>query len=146
MGTTVRMYLPRSAASSQPTGDTVRQAPAPTGAAAGPVLLVEDNCEVAAGLTAVLEMMGHDVIHMENADDALEALLAGEQYRIVLSDVQMPGKMNGIDLVEWMKANRPRQTVALMTGYADELERARNTGVPIFAKPFNAEELTALMS
>jgi signal transduction histidine kinase/CheY-like chemotaxis protein len=146
MGTTVRMYLPRSAASTQPAGDTVRQAPAPTEAVVGPVLLVEDNHEVAAGLTAVLEMMGHDVIHMESADDALEALLAGERYRIVLSDVQMPGKMNGIDLVEWMKTNRPRQTVALMTGYADELERARSTGVPIFAKPFDAEELTALMS
>ncbi|CAD6561260.1 ATP-binding protein [Paraburkholderia sabiae] len=145
-GTTIRMYLPKSAVSAGPAADSVRPAPPVTDAVAGPVLLVEDNHEVAAGLTAVLEMMGHNVIHMENADDAREAMISGECYKIVLSDVQMPGKMNGIDLVEWMKSNRPRQVVALMTGYADELERARSTGVPIFAKPFDAEELTALMS
>jgi CheY-like chemotaxis protein len=75
----------------------------------------------------------------------LLALQAGEQFKLVLSDVQMPGKMSGIDLAEWMKANRPGQPVALMTGYADELERARRTGVPIFAKPFDAEQLAPLI-
>jgi hypothetical protein len=45
----------------------------------------------------------------------------------------MPGRSNDIDLAEWMKINRPEQPVAQMTGYADELERARRTGVPIQA-------------
>jgi CheY-like chemotaxis protein len=109
-------------------------------------LLVEDNHEVAAGLAAVLEIMGHDVTHLTSADDALRALQAGEQFALVLSDVQMPGKLSGIDLAEWLKTNRPKQPVALMTGYADELERARRTGVPIFAKPFDAQELAQLIS
>jgi hypothetical protein len=33
-----------------------------------------------------------------------------------------------------------------MTGYADELDRARRTGVPIFAKPFDSNELVALLA
>ncbi len=109
------------------------------------MLLIEDNREVAASLSAVLEMMGHDVTHFESADDALPALKAGREFRLVLSDVQMPGEMNGIDLAEWLKENRPEQPLALMTGYADELERARKTGIPIFAKPFDAEELESLL-
>jgi CheY-like chemotaxis protein len=109
-------------------------------------LLVEDNDEVAAGLSAVLELMGHRVTHLANADDALLTLQTSQQFTLVLSDVQMPGKLNGIDLAEWLKANRPEQPVALMTGYADELERARNTGVPIFAKPFDVEDLEPLFA
>ncbi|CAG9225877.1 hypothetical protein PSAB6_450161 [Paraburkholderia sabiae] len=66
-------------------------------------------------------------------------------FIVVLSDVQMPGKLSGIDLAVWLKTNRPKQPVALMTGYADELERARRTGVPIFAKPFDAQELAPLI-
>jgi len=138
-GTTVRLYFPKAAALAEE-----RQAPehlCASAAHASEILLVEDNHEVAASLSAALELMGHEVTHLASADDALLALQAGQQYSFVLSDVQMPGKMNGIDLAEWLKANRPRQPVALMTGYADELERARLADIPIFAKPFNAEDL-----
>ncbi|MEI6000102.1 response regulator [Paraburkholderia bengalensis] len=142
IGTTVRLYFPRAAARDIPAGDSAQP---PTTAAGRHVLLIEDNREVAASLSAVLEMMGHDVTHFESADDALPALKAGREFRLVLSDVQMPGEMNGIDLAEWLKENRPEQPLALMTGYADELERARKTGIPIFAKPFDAEELESLL-
>lgn len=142
-GTTLRLYLPKAVL-----GDAPRPQPASVtsvGAHAS-VLLVEDNQEVAEGLAAVLEIMGHDVTHLASADEALRALQAGEEFALVLSDVQMPGELNGIELAEWLKTNRPKQPVALMTGYADELERARRTGVPIFAKPFDAQELAPLIS
>ncbi|MFP3556924.1 response regulator [Paraburkholderia sp. SIMBA_049] len=143
VGTTLRLYLPKSAAREL---EVTNLTPKASAAAHEPVLLVEDNQEVAEGLAAVLQVMGHHVTHFGNADEALVALKSGERFKLVLSDVQMPGKLNGIDLAEWMKANRPDQPVALMTGYADELERARLTGVPIFAKPFAAEELAPLIS
>ncbi|OUL83299.1 hybrid sensor histidine kinase/response regulator [Paraburkholderia hospita] len=143
VGTTLRLYLPKSAAREL---EVTNLTPKASAAAHEPVLLVEDNQEVAEGLAAVLQVMGHHVTDFGNADEALVALKSGERFKLVLSDVQMPGKLNGIDLAEWMKANRPDQPVALMTGYADELERARLTGVPIFAKPFAAEELAPLIS
>ncbi|MFP3646181.1 ATP-binding protein [Paraburkholderia sp. SIMBA_054] len=147
LGTTVRLYLPKSVArdiavTEHAAGDPGRR----TEFAANEILLVEDNDEVAAGLSAVLELMGHHVTRLANADDALLTLQTGQQFRLVLSDVQMPGKLNGIDLAEWLKANRPEQPLALMTGYADELERARNTGVPIFAKPFDVGDLEPLFA
>ena len=109
------------------------------------ILLVEDNQEVADALQAVLESMGHVATHLPTSDDALAVLQSGAQYDLVLSDVQMPGRTNGIDLAEWVKQYRPEQLIALMTGYAVELERARKTGVRIFAKPFDSDELAVLL-
>ncbi len=111
----------------------------------GSVLLVEDNEEVAAGVAAVLEVFGVRVHHATTAHDALRVLNEGESFDLVLSDIQMPGQLNGIDLAERVRASWPSLKIALMTGYADEIERARHIGIPILAKPFDIDELHALV-
>ena len=141
-GTTVRIFLPRYRERAALAGADAR-GPLPT--TAGAVLLVEDNEEVAAGVTAVLETFGCEVRHEPTADQALDVLSAGERFELVLSDIQMPGRLNGIDLAEKVRSAWPSQKIALMTGYADELERARRLGVAILAKPFNIDELHALV-
>jgi CheY-like chemotaxis protein len=144
-GTTVRLYLPRHRERTAAAADveTLRR-PVPT--PAGVVLLVEDNEDVAAGVAAVLETFGCEVRHEPTADQALDVLSGGERFELVLSDIQMPGKLNGIDLAEKVRSAWPSQKIALMTGYADELERARRLGVAILAKPFNIDELHALVA
>ncbi|MGF6741946.1 response regulator [Paraburkholderia atlantica] len=142
-GTTVRMFLPRYRERAATAGVDARQ-PLPT--AAGAVLLVEDNEDVAAGVTAVLETFGCEVHHEPTADQAFDVLSAGSRFELVLSDVQMPGKLNGIDLAEKIRSAWPSQKIALMTGYADELDRARRLGIAILAKPFNIDELHALVA
>ncbi len=144
-GTTVRLYLPRyrERQKTSPAGSETVQQPVP--ATAGVVLLVEDNEDVAAGVAAVLETFGCEVRHEPTADQALDVLTSGARFELVLSDIQMPGKLNGIDLAEKVRSAWPSQKIALMTGYADELERARRLGVAILAKPFNIDELHALV-
>ncbi len=144
-GTTVRLYLPRyreRQSALAPEAETVQQS-APS--SLGMVLLVEDNEDVAAGVAAVLETFGCEVRHEPTADQALGVLEGGAKFELVLSDIQMPGKLNGIDLAEKVRSEWPTQKIALMTGYADELERARRLGVAILAKPFNIDELHALV-
>jgi signal transduction histidine kinase len=144
-GTTVRIYLPRYRERQKarvPEADTKEQA-VPSGL--GTVLLVEDNPDVAAGVAAVLETFGCEVRHEPTADLAFDVLATGATFELVLSDIQMPGKLNGIDLAEKVRSAWPTQKIALMTGYADELERARRIGVAILAKPFNIDELHALV-
>ncbi|SAK87842.1 integral membrane sensor hybrid histidine kinase [Caballeronia fortuita] len=157
-GTTVRLYLPRHHGPAR-ARSTSFVAPA---SAAAPivlssnddeqplrgmsVLLVEDNVEVAAGVTAVLEVLGCTVHHEESADAAFSLLGEGYGFDLVLSDVQMPGRMNGIDLAEQIIKRLPAQKLVLMTGYADELERAKHLGVPILAKPFDMDALLALIA
>jgi signal transduction histidine kinase/CheY-like chemotaxis protein len=145
-GTTVVMYLPHwtgedeTPAAVPPVASVARDAPSST------VLLVEDNEEVAAGLCAVLEVLGWQARHEPSGDAALRVLEAGDEFDLVLSDIQMPGACDGIKLAEWIKARRPKQPVTLMTGYADQLEQARRTGFAILAKPFNIDDLKALLN
>jgi signal transduction histidine kinase len=144
-GTTVRLYLPRYRERQKATATQIETTQAAVPAPSGVVLLVEDNEDVAAGVAAVLETFGCEVRHEPTADQALDLLTGGARFELVLSDIQMPGKLNGIDLAEKVRSAWPSQKIALMTGYADELERARRLGVAILAKPFNIDELHALV-
>jgi signal transduction histidine kinase len=145
-GTTVYLYLPRWNGEEE----AVKDVPAPGGvtrdAPSSTVLLVEDNEEVAAGLCAVLEVLGWQARHESSGDAALKVLDEGKTFDLVLSDIQMPGAYDGIKLAEWIKDKRPKQPVTLMTGYADQLDQARRTGVAILAKPFNIDDLKALLN
>ena len=155
-GTTVRLYLPHyqgSVVSSKPEAVVNRERPTASAMIDDDhplrgmsVLLVEDNADVAAGVMAVLEVFGCTVHHEESADAAFALLGEGYGFDLVLSDVQMPGSMNGIDLVEQITKRLPSQKVVLMTGYADEIERAKHLGVPILAKPFDMDDLRDLMA
>ena len=72
-------------------------------------MLVEDNDEVAAGIAAVLEVFGCSVRHETTADSALGVLNALNTFDVVLSDIQMPGKLSGLDLAEQVRAHWPEQ-------------------------------------
>jgi signal transduction histidine kinase len=153
-GTTVRLYVPRYLGVVPMPAQPVQEAPAQasrTIADENPlhgtsVLLVEDNADVAAGILAVLEVCGCSVHHEDSADGAFNLLGEGYSFDLVLSDVQMPGRMNGIDLAEQITQRLPSQKLVLMTGYADEIERAKDLGVPVLAKPFDMDDLLDLIA
>ncbi|SDC09388.1 hybrid sensor histidine kinase/response regulator [Paraburkholderia lycopersici] len=142
-GTTVHLYLPRSLA------EPPVPRPEPHEESAGMqhglnVLLVEDNEEVAAGTEALLQMMGHRVTCASDAASALEFVESAHAdgdhaspFDLVLSDIHMPGTMNGIDLAEALQGLEPALPVILVTGYAEELDRARHVDVRVLSKPFD---------
>jgi signal transduction histidine kinase/ActR/RegA family two-component response regulator len=147
-GTTVSLYLPRSAAPApQP-----RPAGGPDGAEDPPgdrrlaVLLVEDDRQVASLLTGVLQSLGHEVRHVPNAAGALEAVCGEARIDVVLSDVMMPGGMSGLDLVRELRLCRPNLPVVLATGYSEGLDRMGEAGLPVLRKPFGRDELRAALA
>jgi signal transduction histidine kinase/CheY-like chemotaxis protein len=153
-GTSVRLYLPRASGASETAADTRQAVPAPPTPEGLRVLLVEDNEEVAAGTEALLTMMGHCVTYVFNADAARAALEAardamaakgGFPFDVVLSDIHMPGRMNGIDLAEFLQSFEPHIPVILVTGYAEELDRARQVDTRVLAKPFDIALLDTLL-
>jgi signal transduction histidine kinase/ActR/RegA family two-component response regulator len=154
-GTSVRLYLPRAAAlpeAERPAEPNVEDTSAPHGLR---ILLVEDNDEVAAGTEALLQMMGHQVTCVFNADTALRLFddahakqaRTGEPlpFDLVISDIHMPGATNGIDLAEAVQAFETRLPVILVTGYAEELDRARHVDVRVLSKPFDIALLEKLL-
>ncbi|WP_062605127.1 hybrid sensor histidine kinase/response regulator [Caballeronia calidae] len=151
-GTAVRLYLPRAAAAGAPGADVAQEEVVAQEADGLRVLLVEDNEEVAAGTEALLTMMGHHVTYVFNADAAASVLetaradaAADFPFDVVLSDIHMPGQMNGIDLAEMLQRFEPHLPVILVTGYAEELDRARQVGARVLSKPFDIALLDSLL-
>src|SRR5262249_20228716 len=106
-GTTVTIFLPRSR-------HRVSQREEPATAdismkkAHGKVLLVEDNPEVAEVTGSLLEQLGYRVVHAVDASEALAKLQNDGKMRFVLSDIVMPGGMNGIDLAGEIARKYPK--------------------------------------
>lgn len=150
VGTSVRLYLPRADAAPAAAQQDAQEA-VDTDAAGGlHVLLVEDNDEVAAGTEALLCMMGHRVTSAFNADAALRLIAdalsrADDPFDVLISDIHMPGATNGIDLAEAVQTLDAPLPVILMTGYAQELERARNVNVRVLSKPFDIALLESML-
>ena len=108
----------------------------------GRLLLVEDNVEVAAATKPLLEALGCSVVHVPSADAALDALSGEAPFDIVLSDILMPGSLNGLDLAMMLRHQNPGLPVLLMTGYAAQTGQAMASGFQVLAKPVSAAALS----
>lgn len=137
-GTTVRIMLPASSTPPRP-----REASEPSSVPAdesGEVLVVEDNPDVAAATAEILTQAGYSVTRAERADKALE-LLPTRRWAGLLSDIRMPGSIDGLGLAKWVTQRMPDLPVVLMTGYSEELAQAVQLGVPVLAKPCAPAEI-----
>lgn len=143
-GTEVTLYFPASAAT-ETTGDA---RPGAVDRDLGKlVLIVEDNDEVAGSLHLLLEAMGCSAVRVGNAASAVEWLDARSQRNqlpdLVLTDVVMPGAMDGVALARHVRGTWPRLPLLLMTGYSAQVEEIVRQGFEVLPKPCSAEQLNA---
>ena len=117
--------------------------PAPS--AKGPILLIEDEPSVIAFLRAALERRGYAVVNASSGEEGLERL-AKERYAGVISDIRMPGAVNGAEVHEWIKKNRPelKARIILISGDTANSETQAflaKSGTPCIEKPFRVQQL-----
>jgi signal transduction histidine kinase/ActR/RegA family two-component response regulator len=142
-GTTVRLRFPAAHAAQVAAQDDA-QAQA---SFAMRLLLVEDNNEIAAATQLALESLGCSVQRCASADEALALLPpAGALPDAVLSDITMPGAMDGIGLARHLREHYPALPVALMTGYAQRLADAEALNIRVLPKPFDVHGLRQLLA
>lgn len=138
-GTTVRLFLPRERAPSSPTAAPRRLLE--PGTAPARILLVEDNDDVRASGTEVLRALGHTVLTASDGAQALDILRGPAGVDLLLSDVVMPGGLNGPALAGAARRLRPDLRVLLTSGYtAGALGAAEE--YPFISKPFDAAALS----
>ena len=143
-GTTIRMFLPAAAGPALDEDDT---RPAPAVALDGVrVLLVEDNDEVAEATAAVLTASGARVTRAVDADDARRKIGAMPALDVVLSDIVMPGSMNGIQLAKVLRAERPELPVVLTSGYSEQTSEATALGLDVIPKPASPQTLASAIA
>jgi signal transduction histidine kinase len=138
-GTVVRMFFPPDSVgpdAARPDGHPPRRD------LGKHVLVVEDNPEVAAALRPVLEALGCTVTALDRAADALDWL--GRQAQLpdlVLTDVVMPGEMDGLALAQQVRGRWPALKVVMMTGYAEQMDGIVRMGFTVLPKPCSVEML-----
>jgi PAS domain S-box-containing protein len=135
-GTTVSLYLPRTSEAVAPERAIETEA-VPSG---GSVLLVEDNPEVAEVSTTMLGELGYTVHAVRDAESALQA--AGErEFDLVVTDIVMPGSMDGLALARAIREGHPGLPVLLVTGYSQAAHGAQEEFV-VLRKPFQLADLS----
>ena len=108
------------------------------------ILLTEDDASVRAFVKRALELDGHAVTTAEDGGEAAEILdaRAGE-FDLLVSDIMMP-VMDGIALALRTARDHPDVTILLMTGFADQRERAHGLDAlvhDVVSKPFSLTEI-----
>jgi CheY-like chemotaxis protein/anti-sigma regulatory factor (Ser/Thr protein kinase) len=101
------------------------------------VLLVEDNLDIASATREVLQAAGCEVVHVPAPAAALQLLADDDEFDVVLSDIVMPGGIDGLELRARLLQEHPRLPVVLMTGYAEKLGEAEAQGLVVLPKPFD---------
>jgi two-component system cell cycle response regulator CpdR len=117
---------------------------ASTKAALARILIAEDEEPVRTLITRALADDGHSVVAAADGTEALEILQTEHSgFDLLLADIKMPG-MDGIALSLAVARDFPRIPIVLMTGYADQRERAAGLDALIYdviAKPFALAEI-----
>jgi two-component system, cell cycle response regulator CpdR len=107
------------------------------------ILIAEDEEAARILLSRALELDGHTIHAVADGAAALDYLQSGADADLLLTDISMP-VMDGIALALAVSRDRPALPVLLMTGFADQRERASGLDALIrgvIVKPFQIEEV-----
>lgn len=106
------------------------------------VLLVEDNVRLREMIGKTLESLGCVVFPAADASEAVGLLDGGITVQLMLSDIRMPGAMDGVALAEWVAERYPGVAILLVTGFS----QTANIRFAVLAKPFGLEHLVEAMT
>ena len=114
-----------------------------------PILLIEDEPSVTAFLRAALERRGYIVVPAASGAEGLKHLEKTD-FGGVISDIRMPGAVNGADVHDWIAVNRPdlKQRMILISGDTANYETQAllaNSRVPCIEKPFRVQNFISVV-
>jgi PAS domain S-box-containing protein len=108
------------------------------------VLVVDDEPSVRTLVSEVLEELGYSVLEAENGASGLQILESSRRVDLLITDVGLPGGMNGRQLADAALITRPDLRILFITGYAENAamgEGSLKPGMHILTKPFSLETL-----
>ena len=139
-GTTIKLYLPRAITHTEPAQLPRLHEPITMGDQK--ILLVEDNPNVRRSVVRQLTQLGYTPIEAENNDTAFAKVEEGVEFDLLLTDVVMPGGMNGYELADKVRQLRPGTPVLFTSGYTELAETSRD--MPqigrLVSKPYSQQD------
>jgi CheY-like chemotaxis protein len=144
VGTTVQIYLPRHEGESFAEDPEPVAATMPRAEAGQTVLIVDDEASVRMLVTEVLNDLGYTSIEAADGSAGLRVLESNARIDLLVTDVGLPGGINGRQMADAARRTRPDLKVLFITGYASNaavgnghLER----GMHVLTKPFAMDQL-----
>jgi CheY-like chemotaxis protein len=143
-GTTVCLYLPRHVGdeAEQPSSSGI-EAGVPVGAGET-VLVIDDEPVVRMLVVDVLEELGYAALEASDGPEGLKVLQSKARVDLLISDVGLPGGLNGRQVADAARALRPDLKVLFITGYAENAVLNNGHlehGMHVVTKPFAVEDL-----
>ncbi|MBM0207224.1 response regulator [Micromonospora sp. STR1s_5] len=142
-GTTIKIYLPRHRGAAVEDEHSSSTAEPPRADAGETVLVVEDEPVVRDLIVEVLRDLGYRTLEAPDGPSGLRVLQSRERIDLLVTDVGLPG-LNGRQLADQARENRPKLKVLFITGYAENATLAAgflDPGMEMLTKPFAVEAL-----
>lgn len=106
------------------------------------ILLVEDDVLVRFATAEILREAGFDVLEAVDSSEALALLTTGHPLDLVITDIRMPGRMDGVQLASVIKNSRPSLPVALLSSH---LEQPEHDADIFISKPYDPDQLVEVV-
>ncbi|MFO7477761.1 MAG: response regulator [Methyloceanibacter sp.] len=103
------------------------------------ILVVEDEFLIRAMLSEKLQDAGFKVLEASTGEEAVTILEQVDSIELVLTDVRMPGSIDGFALAKWIAVHRSAMPVIVVSGHANEADII--PGQAFFRKPYDVEKL-----
>ncbi|WP_132251519.1 hybrid sensor histidine kinase/response regulator [Methylobacterium segetis] len=145
-GTTMCLYLPRHYGSVDPEGTLFTHSAVQRAEQDATVLIVDDEPTVRMLVTEVLEELGYTAIEAADSGAGLKVLQSNVRIDLLVTDVGLPGGMNGRQMADAGRLMRPGLKVLFITGYAENAAVGNGLlepGMQILTKPFAIEALAS---
>ncbi len=144
-GTTLCLYLPRYQGDVDD-GEDVAATPVVEGGHGETVLIIDDEETVRMLVAEVLGEAGYNVIEAPDGPSGLDILRSNRRIDLLVSDVGLPGGMNGRQVADAARVTRPELKVLFITGYAENAAVGNGLlapGMEVLTKPFVMGDLAA---
>ena len=148
-GTRVRLYLPRHVGAADDAEAQPELSDAPRAERGETVLVVDDEPTVRMLVTEVLEELGYTAIEAGDGAAGLKVLQSNARVDLLVTDVGLPGGMNGRQVADAARVARPKLKVLFITGYAENAVLSHGhlaPGMHVMTKPFAMEALASRIS
>lgn len=112
------------------------------------ILIVDDDDQVLDIAAIVLASLGHQVIPATNGEAALEIIKYYRSIDLLMTDIVMPGAIDGWELARRAKQLQPDLHVLYTTGYGDKMmpDQSKPGLGPLLPKPWRADQLASLIT
>ena len=110
-----------------------------------PILVVEDDALIRMDLADTLMDAGYGVLEASNADDAL-GILETEEISALLTDIDMPGSINGIGLANTVSERWPDCKIVVISGRYNPAQGSLPSSATFLSKPVSEKALLKTMT